>query len=71
MTEINSYWVGDITYIHTGGWRYLAVVIDLYWLVLAKSGGLVTLETMTAEVKDGLLMAPWQRKPKTGLIWQE
>ena len=31
VTEINSYWVGDITQIHTGeGWLYLTVVIDLY-----------------------------------------
>ena len=64
----NTHYVGDITYISTQeGWLYLAVVIDLFSRQVV---GWSMSERMTATlVNDALLMALWQRKPPTGLIW--
>ena len=64
----DKFWVGDITYIHTGsGWLYLATVIDLY---SRKVVGWSMANHMKAKlVNDALTMAIWKRKPKKGLIW--
>jgi len=68
VTEVDRYYVGDITYIHTQeGWLYLAVVIDLF---SRKVVGWSMGERMQAKlVNDALLMALWARKPKQGLVW--
>lgn len=68
VTQPNSYWVGDITYVPTEeGWLYLATVIDLY---SRKVVGWSMNSTMKADlVNNALLMAIWQRKPAKDLIW--
>jgi transposase InsO family protein len=64
----NRYWVGDITYIPTqNGWLYLAVVIDLYSRQIV--GWSMSNRMQAKLVNDALLMALWQRKPASGLIW--
>tara|TARA_B110000091_G_scaffold134180_1_gene143640 strand:+ start:524 stop:967 length:444 start_codon:yes stop_codon:yes gene_type:complete len=67
-TKPNKKYVGDITYIWTReGWLYLAVVIDLF---SRKVVGWAMDRNMEASlVNDALLMAIWQRKPSSGLIW--
>jgi putative transposase len=64
----NSYWVGDITYIHTlEGWLYLATVIDLFSRQVV---GWSMSDNLKADlVNNALLMAIWKRKPPKGLIW--
>ena len=64
----NHYWVGDITYVPTEeGWLYLATVIDLY---SRKVIGWSMDSRMKADlVNNALLMAIWQRKPQSGLVW--
>lgn len=68
VSELNRYWVGDITYVPTEeGWLYLATVIDLY---SRKVIGWSMDSRMKAElVNNALLMAIWQRKPGAGLVW--
>ena len=61
-------WAGDITYIRTGeGWRYLAVVMDLY---SRKIVGWSMNRRMTRQlVIDALRMAITRRNPPRGLIF--
>jgi len=68
VTQVNRYWVGDISYVPTQeGWLYLAVVIDLYSRQVV---GWSMSNRMKAElVNKALLMAIWKRKPARGLIW--
>jgi transposase InsO family protein len=68
VTNPNTAYVGDITYIPTReGWLYLAVVIDLFSrAVVGYSMG----SRMTVNlVNNALLMAIWKRKPARGLIF--
>lgn len=64
----NQVWAGDITYISTKeGWLYLAVVIDLF---SRKVIGWAMEKRMTKElVINALIMAYWQRKPKSEVIF--
>lgn len=64
----DSYWVGDITYVHTAeGWLYLATVVDLF---SRKVVGWSMGDNMKADlVNNALLTAIWRRKPSKGLIW--
>ena len=66
--ELDSVWVGDITYIWTWeGWLYLATVIDL---ASRRVIGWAMAEHMRAElVCDALRMAIGARRPGPGLIW--
>jgi len=68
VSQVDRYYVGDITYIHTQeGWLYLAVVIDLF---SRKIVGWSMDSRMKAKlVNDALLMAIWKRKPDKGLVW--
>ena len=68
VTQPDTYWVGDITYIPTQtGWLYLATVIDLYSRQVV---GWSMADNMKSKlVNDALTMALFQRKPKKGLIW--
>jgi transposase InsO family protein len=68
VSQANTYWVGDITYIATQeGWLYLATVIDLY---SRKIVGWSMSDRMKADlVNNAMLMAIWQRKPAKGLVW--
>ena len=63
----NTAWVTDLTYVRTWeGWRYLAVVIDLYSRRIV---GWSTNPTMARElVLDAILMAVRRRKPTHALI---
>ena len=63
----NQKYVGDITYLWTEeGWRYLAVVIDLFSRLVV---GWAMSERMTASlVCDALQMALWRRHRPTGVI---
>ena len=63
----NTIWATDLTYIHTGfGWRYLAVVIDLFDRSIV---GWSLADNMRKElVIDALKMALRRRKPSHGLI---
>ncbi len=64
----NQKWVGDITYIPTQrGWLYVAVVIDLFSRRVV--GWSMQAHMKATLVNDALLMALWQRKPTSGLIW--
>jgi transposase InsO family protein len=61
-------YVGDITYIPTQeDWMYLAVVIDLFSRNVV--GWSMAKHMKIKLVNDALLMAIWQRKPKSGLLW--
>lgn len=64
----NEKWVGDITYIDTDeGWLYLATVIDLFSRRVV--GWAMQSHMKASLVNNSLLMALWQRKPNSGLIW--
>ena len=67
VTEPNTVYVGDITYLSTGeGWLYLAVVLDLCSRAVV---GWAMANHMRAElVNQALLMAIGQRQPAAGLI---
>jgi putative transposase len=67
VTEPNTVYVGDITYLPTGeGWLYLAVVLDLCSRAVV---GWSMADHMRAElVNQALAMAICQRQPATGLI---
>ena len=68
VTQPDTYWVGDITYIPTQkGWLYLATVIDLYSRQIV--GWSMADHMRSKLVNDALTMALFQRKPKKGLIW--
>lgn len=68
VKALNTYYVGDITYISTQeGWLYLAVVIDLYSRKIV--GWSMAKHMRVSLVNDALLMALWSRKPAKGLIW--
>jgi putative transposase len=63
----NQVYAGDLTTIPTQeGWRYLAVVIDLYSRQVV--GGSMAEHRRTKLVNDALLMAVWKRKPEKGLM---
>ncbi len=68
VSQPDSYYVSDITYIYTQeGWLYLVVVIDLF---SRKVVGWSMDSRMKAQlVNDTLLMAIWKRKPTKGLLW--
>lgn len=67
VTEPDTAWVTDITYIRTWqGWLYLAVVIDL---CSRRVVGWSMKATLARElVLDALLMAVWRRKPSKDVI---
>jgi len=67
VTEPNTVYVGDITYLPTGeGWLYLAVVLDLCSRAVV---GWSMADHMRAElVNQALVMALVQRQPTAGLI---
>ena len=67
VSQPDSYYVGDITYIYTQeGWLYLAVVIDLFSRKVV--GWSMDKRMIARLVNDALLMAIWKRKPTKGLI---
>jgi putative transposase len=60
-------WATDITYIRTWqGWRYLAVVVDLYSRMVVGWSMKPTLARKI--VVDALMMAVWRRKPKSKVL---
>jgi len=67
VTEPDTVYVGDITYLPTGeGWLYLAVVLDLCSRAVV---GWSMADHMRAElVNQALVMAICQRQPTAGLI---
>jgi transposase InsO family protein len=67
VTELNTVYVGDITYLPTGeGWVYLAVVMDLCSRAVV---GWSMADHMRAElVNQALTIALIQRQPAAGLI---
>lgn len=67
MTQPDTAWVTDITYVRTWeGWLYLAVVIDLY---SPRIIGWSTKPTLAQDlVLDALLMAVRRRNPQQVLI---
>lgn len=67
VTEPDTAWVTDITYIRTWqGWLYLAVVLDLY---SRKVVGWSMKPTLARDiVVDALLMAVWRRKPSEQVL---
>jgi transposase InsO family protein len=68
VTQPNTVWVSDITYVWTRqGWLYLAVIIDLY---SRKVVGWSLRERMTAELVCKALDAAVQsRRPPPGLMF--
>ena len=67
-TEINTHWVGDISYVWTQeGWLYLATVIDLYSRAVV--GWSVDKRMTSVLVEDAFLKAVWSRKPRKGLVF--
>jgi len=60
-------WIGDITYVPTGeGWRYLAVLIDVY---SRRVVGWAMADHLRAELAvDALTMALQRRRPTHGLV---
>lgn len=66
VTEPNTKWVSDITYIRTGeGWLYLAVVLDL---ATRRIIGWSMRQSLDRElVLQAVLMALWQR-PRAGSV---
>lgn len=67
VTEANTAYVSDITYIWTQeGWLYLAVVMDLFSRKIV--GWSMSSRMKASLVCDALNMAIWQRKPLSGLI---
>jgi len=68
VSELDRYYVGDITYISTQeGWLFLAVVIDLFSRKVV--GWSMNKRMKASLVNDALLMALWKRKPEKGLVW--
>lgn len=68
VTEINTAWCGDITYIPTWqGWLYLATVIDLGSRRVV--GYAMADHMRTGLVTDALTMALDRRRPPPGLIF--
>jgi putative transposase len=67
VSEPNTVWVTDITYIRTcEGWLYLAVVVDLFSRAVV---GWSMQSTMSRElVIQALLSAVWRRKPKRNVM---
>ncbi len=67
VSEPDTAWVTDITYIRTWqGWLYLAVVVDLY---SRKVVGWSMKPSLNREiVLDALLMALWRRRPKKKVL---
>ncbi|NRA38383.1 MAG: IS3 family transposase [Planctomycetes bacterium] len=67
-TKPNEKWVGDITYVQTtGGWLFLATVIDLY---SRKVVGWSFSRSMNRQIIiDALGMAVENRRPEPGLIF--
>jgi putative transposase len=64
----DTVWVGDITYLATtGGWLYLAVVIDLYSRKVV--GWSIGKRMTKALVLNALMMAIAIRKPCRGLVF--
>lgn len=63
----NRKWIADFTYIWTAeGWRYVAVVIDLF---SRRVVGWSMNATMTAQlVTDALVMAIWRRGKPDALL---
>jgi putative transposase len=63
----NTVYVGDITYLPTGeGWRYLAIVLDLYSRAVV--GWSMATHMRVELVNQALSMALGQRHPAAGLI---
>jgi putative transposase len=68
VTELNTVWAGDITYIPTAeGWLFLAVVLDLASRLIV---GYALADHMRTELAiEALTRACWRRKPCTGFIF--
>ncbi|MCK9930321.1 IS3 family transposase, partial [Frankia sp. Mgl5] len=63
----NRVWTADVTYVPTGqGWRYLAVVLDLYARKIV--GWSMSDEQKTPLVADALTMALQHQRPAPGVI---
>ena len=63
----NQLWVADITQHYTsGGWLYLAVIIDLFSRIIA--GWSMSDRPIAELVVNALNMAIWNRRPEKGLI---
>ena len=68
VSQPNTHYVGDITYIWTQeGWLYLAVVMDLFSRRIV--GWSMNKRMKASLVNNALNMAIWKRKPAKGLIW--
>lgn len=67
VTEPNTVWVTDITYVRTyEGWLYLGVVIDLFSRQVV--GWSMSDRINTDLVLNAITMAIWRRKPKGNVI---
>jgi putative transposase len=68
VTELNTVWAGDITYIPTAeGWLFLAVVLDLSSRLIV---GYAMADHMRTELAiEALTRACWRRKPGAGFIF--
>ncbi len=67
VTEPNTVWVTDITYIRTyEGWLYLGVIIDLFSRKVV--GWSMSDRINTDLVLNAITMATWRRKPKGNVI---
>jgi putative transposase len=68
VTEPNTVWVSDITYLPTAeGWLYLCVVIDLYDRMVV--GWSMRTDMTAAIVIDAFAMAMMRRGPKGRLVF--
>jgi transposase InsO family protein len=69
VSDINTRWCGDITYIHTGeGWLYLATVIDLG---SRRVVGWATADHLRTDlIAEALSNAVAQRRPEAGVIFR-
>ncbi|KAE9526399.1 IS3 family transposase [Testudinibacter aquarius] len=66
--DINTIWVGDISYIYTQqGWLYLAVVLDLFSRKVVGWACSKTIDTDLTE--KALRLAVHRRKPQKGLLF--
>ncbi len=67
VSEPNTVWVTDITYIRTyEGWLYLGVIIDLFSRQVV--GWSMSDRINTDLVLNAITMAIWRRKPKGNVI---
>jgi putative transposase len=68
VTEPNTHWVGDVTYIPTReGWLYLAIVLDLASRMIV--GWSMSHRIKSDIVKNAISAAILRRKPKRGILF--